>query len=65
MNYAKENGIIASVKKFKIKFSKLNESAPRTFPQKYKSELSEAKQKGRPPLKLLANSQMIHYSYHY
>ena len=46
--YASENGPISSVRKFKIKFPKLNESTARTFRSKYESELAEAKKKGRP-----------------
>ena len=47
VKYASENDIIASVRKFKAKFLKLNQSTPHTFRQKWEPELSEVKRKGR------------------
>ena len=44
--YASEHGPVAAVRQFKRKFSKFNESTPRSFKKKYKEKLNESKENG-------------------
>ena len=55
--YASENGPIAAVRKFRVRFTNLNESTARAMRKKYQEELKTALQEKRAPATTIVSQQ--------
>ena len=55
--YASENGPIAAVRKFRVRFTNLNESTARAMRKKYQEELKTALQEKHAPATTIVSQQ--------